>query len=227
MARSSLVRRDGRRHVARAPLTGERAVDVLAAREAELDEDRAERHRLTLTQPLLGQRALELCGLDDTRVDEEQPQAGFGRRLFENDLQHPHQVERAERLHDVRGRADGARERAAFWIVARGEHHDADAARRGGAPDLTAHDETIARASLEGDVQEDDLGLFAARRGERFVGRRGLEHSPALRNERDPHERADGSVVVRDQDRRNALRRGRSLIAHSATLRLWQTIGQA
>ena len=78
----------------------------------------------------------------------------------------------------------------------------------------------------QGTAQTDPIGGFTyAFTLNATVG--GLEHSPALRNERDPHERADGSVVVRDQDRRNALRRGRSLIAHSATLRLWQTIGQA
>src|SRR6266852_1342000 len=55
--------------VAGAALTRDRAVDIGAIREAQLDQDRADRHTVALTKTLLGERALELRRLDHTRVD--------------------------------------------------------------------------------------------------------------------------------------------------------------
>ena len=125
----SLRGRRARRNVARAALTLDRAVDIGAISEAQLGEDRADRYAFALTETLLGESALELRRLDHTGVDEEQPETGIGRGLIENEPQHPNEIERPERLHDVGGRADGARERTALRIVARGQHDHASIPR--------------------------------------------------------------------------------------------------
>src|SRR5258706_212208 len=110
----SLRCRRAARDLTRTLLTRDRAVDVLAARVAELDEDRADGDTATLAQALLGERALELRGLDHARIDEEQSETRIRRGLIQNELQHPHEVERAEWLDHVCGRPDRPRERAAL-----------------------------------------------------------------------------------------------------------------
>ena len=60
--------------------------------------------------------------------------------------------------------------------------------------------------------------MLAARDGERFVRSRRFEHAPALRHERDPHQRAHGAVIVRDEHGRRALVRARRLIPHGRAL---------
>ncbi len=199
---------------ARALLASEGAIDVGATRVAQTHEDRAQRHALALPKTLFGKRALELLRLDHARVDEEQPEARIWRRLIENELQHPHEIERTERLHDVRRRPDRARERAALRIIARRQHHNPYVARRSGASQLTAHDESVARASFEEHVEQDDLRVIAARDGERLFRRRRFEHAPALRHERHADERADRPVVVRDEHRGHVRIRTLRLVTH-------------
>jgi hypothetical protein len=155
------------------------------------------------------------CGrLDDTRIYEEESETGIGRWLVEDDFEHPHEIERAERLHDVRGRPDRARKGATLRIVTRGQHDDADVARLWRAAELATNNEAVTLRSGEDDIKEHDLGLLPSRDRERFARRRGFEHAPALCHEGDAHEGADRAVVISNEHAGRAHIRRPRLVPH-------------
>jgi hypothetical protein len=106
-------------------LTAQRGLHVVRGSDAQLDEDLPQSRHLTLAKSLLGKSLLELVGSESARLDEIDAERRITLRLVAYQPEHPHEIERAERFHDEGRRSDGARERAALGIVARGKEDHA------------------------------------------------------------------------------------------------------
>src|SRR6185503_17165387 len=101
---------------ASARLFRKRGFDIRGQRVPELDEDLAEGHLRALTEAQLRERPIELLRCRDARVDEVQTESRLGAGRAPDETQESLELDRAERFREERGRADGARERAALGI---------------------------------------------------------------------------------------------------------------
>jgi len=194
--------RGARRALPGAALFADRGIDVSLLGVAELDHDLPERDLRTLTQTLLGQRALELRRRRHSRIDEVQAERRLRSDRPLHQTEESLQLDRAERLHQIRGRPNGARERAALGVVGGREQHDGCVLRRRQRAKLSADREAIAHLTGELHVEQHDVGTRSFRERYALVRCRRLQDVPALRAERDTHGRAEVRVVVDHDDAR-------------------------
>ena len=190
-------------------LRRERARELGLGDRASFDEELTERHG-RLAAPLLLEGSLELCRREGARLDEVQAE-GHARDVGPEDPpERRDEIDRAERLVEEQRNADRVRARFLRRVGARGEDDDRD--RRGGrvGADGGQHLEPVETVVTEVEIEKQEVGQLRAGEGQRLHPVRGLEDRPALRRDRDPHDRPQRSRVVGDENARGgAARLGR------------------